>query len=185
MTQKTYAVKKGKSDFFPPEFPTLITFGRSILRWTINIEANCWYDSLGTDNADWNKLCGVTRAISANNVDSCMIAWRPLTTEPGYFEICVYENIGKDNFPHENNIRVVTAGEQFTIEFQPALRDCMYDVFFHRQNSMEHWDFSNFRQRFTLFRRIGLWFGGNQKAPQEMYIRLGFETRRANQDPGI
>lgn len=180
MTQKTYAIRRGQHDFSPAEFPTLIAYGRSILRWKINLEANCWYDSLDTDNADWNKLCGITRAISPNNVDSLMVAWRPLATEPGYFELCVYENIGTSNFPHENNILIVMAGEPFTIEFRPRPReDMMYDVYFLRSTSLQHWDWSNFRQKFTLFRRIGLWFGGNQPAPQQMYIRVGFEMERA------
>lgn len=171
---KTYTVRKGKNDFFPAEFPTLILFGKRSPIWSFSIEANCWYNSLGEDNHDWNKLGGLTRAISANNVDSLIIAWRPLATEHGYFQVCIYENIGKTNQPQEDNLRVVAAGERFSVEFQPNPTSGQYDVYFFRTSSMEHWGTSRFRQRFSLFRRLGLWFGGTSKAPQEMNIRASF-----------
>lgn len=193
---QTFAVRKGKNDFSPPEFPTLIRYGRADLSWTFTIEANCWYDSLGTDNLDWNKLGGITRATSANNVDSLLIAWRPLSTEPGYFQVCIYENIGKTNSPQEDDFRVVAAGERFSVAFK-AVDGGQYDIYFYRfQNRptisggvtesfldkgayMEHWTTSRFRKPFTLFRRIGLWFGGNQPAPQEMYIRAQFKMEKS------
>lgn len=175
---QTFAVRKGKNDFSPPEFPTLIRYGRADLSWTFTIEANCWYDSLGTDNLDWNKLGGITRATSANNVDSLLIAWRPLATEPGYFQVCIYENIGKTNDPQEDNFRVVAAGERFSVEFIP-MQNGQYDIYFHRTSSLEYWTTSRFRKPFTLFRRIGLWFGGNQPAPQEMYIRAQFKMDKS------
>jgi hypothetical protein len=174
MNLQTYSVRKGKNDFSPPEFPTLILFGKRTPSWTFTIEANCWYDSLGADNLDWNKLGGITRAISANNIDSLLIGWRPLPTEPGYFQLCIYENIGKTNQPQEDKLRVVAAGERFSIEFQPNATTGQYDVYFFRTTSMEYWGTSRFRQRFSLFRRIGLWFGGTSLAPQEMSIRAGF-----------
>jgi len=94
--------------------------------------------------------------------------------ERGYYQICIYENIGKTNQPQEDNLRVVAAGERFSVEFQPDPKSGQYDVYFFRSSSMEHWGTSRFRQRFSLFRRLGLWFGGTSKAPQEMYIRAEF-----------
>lgn len=169
---KRFSIKPGQHDFSPRDPLAFYTYNNSKLQWQFRFNANCWYDSLGDDNADWNKLGGITAAFSPNNVDSLLIGWRP-DPQPGYFQVCIYENIGRENRPQENRIKVISSNQFFSVTFLPLNDE--FAINWQIPNfPAEYWTKSNQRKPFKLWRIIGLWFGGNRTAPQEMNIEAEF-----------
>lgn len=180
---KKYTVRKGRHRFSPGRFwPCFLSYGTKVLKWRFKLSASCWYDSLGVDNRDINKLGGITRSSSPNNVDSLLIGWRPLENQPGFFEIFVYENIGTANVPREADPRIVQADEEFEIILVPGLKQpALYHIYFKAGLSLVHWGDSAFRRHFSLFRLVNLWFGGNRTSPQSMDIEAQFWTEDLQQ----
>lgn len=58
-TLTKYTVQQGRHDFTPN--PTLLPGEARSFDGVAKFHTSCWYDSLGADNADWNKLIGVYR----------------------------------------------------------------------------------------------------------------------------
>ena len=106
---RKYEVTQGRHDFTPSPLP-IPTNAKSV-SGSARFHASCWYNSLGVDNQDWNKLAGVYRfADVVKDKNSFILAWRPLTTTPNRFELCLYENIDGANVPHDSAIYQVSGG---------------------------------------------------------------------------
>jgi hypothetical protein len=177
---KRFTIKAGQHDFSPRDPLAFYTYNKSRLSWLINFNADCWYDSLGADNADWNKLGGITSAWSPNDQDSLLIGWRP-DPQPGYFQVCIYENIGRENRPQETRIKVVPSNQFFSVMFMP-FQDEFAITWKMPDDPGEYWTKSNPRKSFKLWRIIGAWFGGNRTAPKAMTIDIEF-NREPLQSP--
>jgi hypothetical protein len=123
---------------------------------------------LGEDNADWNKLCGVYRwGDYRKNKNAVMIGWRPYLEQPGVIEICMYENVGGANRPGKITCTVPTGTR--------------IDFTFHELGGKYRIEVSGFTlgiqtnpMQFKSVGKIYTWFGGNQTAPQDMALKLGW-----------
>ncbi len=160
-----YTVKEGRHDFKPN--PSFLPFpARSFSGWAI-LDSSCWYNNLGVDNQDWNKLWGVSNWPDfRKNKNAFILAWRPYPFNRGWFELVLYENIGGKNYPQEAQPFVVQANKPFNFRFQ-----CWQGKYtlFVDENELG-------KQTAPFeFRSIGWtdsWFGGNRKAPKDMRLWL-------------
>lgn len=160
LTRRT--VQQGKSDFLPNH--TLLPNEARTIDGAAKFHSSCWYNNLGVDNGDWNKLIGAYRyADGLKNKNSFILAWRP-DPLPGTFQLCLYENIAGANVPHESAIYKVKANQlfRFTLEEINGKYTLYLDgIFIDTQRNDK------------LFKIIGIvstWFGGTSKAPWMMWL---------------
>ena len=160
---KKYTVQGGRHDFLPNH--TLLPGEARDFEGVITFHASMWYDNLGEDNHDWNKLFGIYRyADFQKSRNSFILAWRTDTKIVGAFDLVVYENIQGRNVPQENAFVKVRAGQQFRFTFQEL--NGKYKLYIdgallgEQQNSITY----------KVIGIVSAWFGGNRKAPHTMWF---------------
>lgn len=164
---KEYRVGYNRHDFTPSPFP-FPGEARSF-DGVASFDPSCWYNSLGADNADWNKLAGVYKYSDVvKNKNAFMLAWRPDIKIRDVFELVLYENIQGRNVPHESAIYKVKANEQFTFSLDEI--NGKYSLYINnvligtQQND----------HQYKVIGKISAWFGGNRGAPQTMFLYMNF-----------
>jgi hypothetical protein len=168
LTLQRYTVRAGRHNFRPlmPVIPMRRVRGFAVE--AIFSEA-CWYppEALAdpADWDDWSKLLGVTQALSANNRNACMAAWRPGAV-PGMIRIGAYANFPGSSIQWRE-LGHVEAGERIRIECRFSAGAAWF-----KMGDMTHaLDYDPPR----LVRQTGMWHGGNQPAPQWMWIEAAIE----------
>lgn len=160
-------VQEGKSDFVP-NHSALPGEARSF-DGIARIHASCWYDVLGVDNADYNKLAGVYRYIDGvKDKNSFILAWRPHIAIRNRFELCLYENIAGANVPHDSATNYVNGGELFTFRLEEL--NGKYKLYVNETLLGEQRN----NIRYTVIGKVSAWFGGNRKAPWTMWLEMDF-----------
>lgn len=160
---KKYTVQQGKHDFLPN--PTLLPGEARDFDGVITFHESMWYDNLGVDNADWNKLFGVYRYFDfKKNQNAFILAWRPDLKIRGAFDLILYENIAGANAPKESAFIKVRSGEQF--RFTLSEINGVYSLYING-------NLVGTQQNERAFKTIGIvsaWFGGNRTAPHMMWF---------------
>ena len=161
-----YVCQAGQHDFKPSPVP--FPFAAKTMTGWAALHESCWYDDLGEDTQDWNKLAGLYRwADAVKNKNSFILAWRPDPIRT-VFQLCLYENIDGANRPHESAIYKVKAGEGFTFMFLE--NDGKYTLYINstavgiQDNGL----------RYKTIAKISAWFGGNRTAPHDMSLRMDY-----------
>ena len=164
---KKYTVREGQHDFTPSPAP-LPYQAKTVSGWAV-LHTSCWYDNLGEDNYDWNKLAGFYRwSDIIKNKNSFQIGWRPDVKIRDVFELVLYENIDGRNVPKESAIYKVNAGQKFYFDF--VCLNGKYTLYINgvligkQENDV----------KFGSVGKISAWFGGTSKAPQTMWIYMDF-----------
>lgn len=172
---RIFEVKKGKHDFWPVEFRSiwrLRNFG--LLRYEVVFDKSCEYILPGEDQGDFNKGGGVSFDAFSNTKNAALWGWRHTPGAgidlTGYFHENGERQIG---IPEQLVAMTVQPGERVFIEVWRAF--FTWKVTFVRLNAdgegiafAEHE--RTFKRSFALGYRVGLWFGGNQPAPQGMQV---------------
>ena len=163
----TYVCKAGQHDFRPSPVP--FPFAAKTMTGLARLDSSCWYNSLGVDNQDWNKLSGVYRWVDGyKNINSFILAWRPDTLQRGLFSLILYENIAGANVPHESAVYKVRAGQGFSFWFlESGGKYTLWingNVIGTQQND----------RIYKTVSKVSAWFGGNRKAPHDMSMQLSF-----------
>lgn len=164
---KLYICKAGQHDFKPSPVP--FPFAAKTMTGWASLDSSCWYNDLGEDMQDWNKLAGVYRwADVVKNKNSFILAWRPDIKIRDVFELCLYENINGANRPHESAIYKVRAGEGFTFWLQES--SGKYALWINGT----YLDDQDNDRPFGTVGKISAWFGGNRTAPHDMSLQMDF-----------
>lgn len=163
LTPTKRTVQQGKNDFVPNH--TFLPGEARTIEGVAKFHTSMWYNSLGVDNGDWNKLIGIYRyADIYKNVNSFILAWRPDIKIRDCFELCLYENIAGANVPHESAIFKVKQDQLFRFKLEELNgKYTLYidGVLVDSQRNMKP------------FKTIGIvsaWFGGTSKAPHTMWL---------------
>jgi len=164
---RRYTVREGSHDFTPSPLPMPVN--AKSFSGSARIHASCWYDGLGVDNDDWNKLAGLYRFSDVVKFKNAFIlAWRPLNKIKNRFELCLYENIEGANVPHDSAIYQVNGGELFT--FEMVYTNNKYSMYVNgnllgtQRNDITY----------NVIGKISAWFGGNQTAPWTMFLEMDY-----------
>jgi hypothetical protein len=160
---KTYTCKQSAHDFTPNPFPRPYLFPvRCEVRF--RLDASCWYtrDQLGSRWRAWKKIKGLTGALSWNNSNSVMFAYRSTEVE-NLFELSAYVN-----YPGKK-ITAVPLGTFAAGEEQVG------EIAFARTAAVFMWKniepvLIDFRRPW-LMREIGPWFDSIAPAPHEMKMQ--------------
>lgn len=165
----TLTVKEGKHDFKPSIFPWPRLMSNKVLYFEYTLTESCWYDSLGSDNYDFNKAVGLYQWLDfAKNFNAFMLAWRPKLDHQFYFECVPYENVNKGIIANEDKIRVYKAGDVIKGYFKPNELGC--ELYLVLEDSVILWHKSKLST--WLYGIVDSWFGGNRYSPQEMNVEL-------------
>ena len=165
----TLTVKAGQHDFKPSIFPWPRLLSDKVLYFEFTLTESCWYDSLDSDNCDFNKAVGLFKYLDfAKNFNAFMFAWRPKIDQVNYFECVPYENRAKAILANEDKIRVYKAGELIKGYFKPSLTGC--ELYLILEDSIILWHKSNLST--WLYGIVDSWFGGNNVSPQDMMVHL-------------
>ena len=161
-----YVCKAGQHDFKPSPIP--FPFAAKTMTGWASLDSSCWYDDLGVDNQDWNKLAGVYRwADVVKNKNSFILAWRPDPIR-NVFQLCLYENIDGANRPHESAIYKVNANQGFSFWFAESNGEYILFVdstFLGEQDN---------DKPFKTIGKISAWFGGNRTRDYDMSLQMDF-----------
>lgn len=171
-----YTVQKGEHDF-KPNNQVFFTF-KSKVSGSFRMDVSMWFSredpdySHGEDVKDWNKLAGVTWFFSGNSNRSAMLAWRPVESEKGLFQLAGYVNPLGGGFKAEK-IMQVRAGE--LIDFKVIWSAGM--AVFKIRRPGEDWIFAQMPLDDPpwwgrIYRQLGPWFGGNRAAHKRMELIL-------------
>jgi hypothetical protein len=164
---KEYRVGQNRHDFTPSPFP--VPGEARSFDGVAYFDPSCWYNSLGVDNADWNKLAGVYKYSDlVKNRNAFILAWRPDTKIEGMFELCMYENIQGKNVPKESAIYKVRANERFTF----ALDEINGKYSLYVNNTLLGTQQNG--HTYKVIGKISAWFGGNRTAPRTMWLYMNF-----------
>ncbi len=165
---KKYTVQQNQHDFTPSPAP-LPYQAKPVSGWAV-LHTSCWYDNLGVDNADWNKLFGFYRYSDiVKNKNAFILAWRPDPQIRDLFQLCLYENIDGRNVPKESAIYKVRQGEKFYFDF--VLNQGKYTLLIN--GNLIGTQSSDVKYR--TVGRISAWFGGDKKAPHLMWLYMNFQ----------
>jgi hypothetical protein len=152
-------------------------FGKYSELITLDLTASCWYDVKEFEGKNsWNKAGGVGAALSKNNQNALLLAWRPAATFPN-FEAAIYENDSKGG-------RKVHSVISFSIYDTACLslikdgRSIQSDIFYVTAGD-NHYIRKEQRSYLwaktpSLLRRRGPWFGGLFPAPHDMEKWVSF-----------
>jgi len=161
-----YVCKAGQHDFKPSPVP--FPFAAKTMTGWASLDSSCWYNDLGEDTQDWNKLAGLYRwADVVKNKNSFILACRPDPMR-NVFQLCLYENIDGANRPHESAIYKVNANQGFSFWFAESNGEYILFVdgtFLGEQDN---------DKPFKTIGKISAWFGGNQTAPHDMSLQMDF-----------
>jgi len=164
---RLYTVRAGQHDFTPSPLP--IPGEARTLEGTAKFMPSCWYDNLGEDQSDWNKLAGVYKwSDVVKNKNSVILAWRPDIKTRDMFDLILYENIDGANVPKESGVYKIKAGEEFRFMF--AELGGQYLLYVNgtllgtQANDIDY----------KVIGKISAWFGGNRTAPHDMHIYMNF-----------
>lgn len=171
-TFKTYTVKKGRHF----SFPRVLSFDRKVekVRWDVIFANNADYliaknGKTNIDQKDWNKLCGVFYNLLNTRDETAMIGWR-YNQETCLIELAPYYHIdgSRDMFPPMMEVQRL---ESFSVELSIDRKVKKYKW------KLQKLDFETTHEMPFIHSRktngyINFYFGGNQKAPQQVSCQM-------------
>lgn len=164
---KSYKVKKGKHDFKPTDSIGIANPCLKEIKYKVVFTESCKYILPGEDQDDWNKGGGVSFSLLSNRKNSVMWAWR---YKPVFdrIQLCAYwhENGVAHYAETENDFPFAcNPGEEITISIRKAGKDWFVDFRAH-----DGYFQKPVTAKGTPIRPIGVYFGGNRPAPQDIEI---------------
>lgn len=161
-----YTVREGQHAFTPP---VSLNIGRGWKRigWKCRLTESCVYDFGNADQADWNKLAGVSFHLSTNHKNSIMFGWR-WNPALQVFDLNSYAHIAGETFMGGPAVSVAPDTPFFVwmeIDYAAAYVRLTFNV-----GDFTRVEFVNFPDIPRWNREIGAWFGGNREAPHQMTI---------------
>jgi len=185
---KAYTIKKGQHDFKPRDGFGLIWWPK-IKKRVLTVEFEFGKDALfdpGNDKDlqhDWNKLPGISLGYpwTKKNKNAIMVGWRPKDGE--FLECTFYINRDFDHNAPDHPRIDLRPGERAGYAIWPTSKSEWRAVFYAIN---EKGQFTSMSEQLRIKHRssflmapIGLWFGGNKTAPQDMsiYVNRGYELQ--------
>lgn len=152
--------------------------------WKVRFRDSCRYDHGDADQADWNKLPGLSWNLFTNHDDAVMLGWR-WNTEKDAFELAPYLHL--DGEPIHSFTEPVQVGSKETFWFAVGAYygapKAHLQIWFGDGSTKQYPPFW-FYDLGVWARVIHAWFGGNKTAPHDMYLEYEQVTRWAQDVDG-
>jgi len=170
MSFKTFKVKKNRHYSRPRRFK--LYRKPNWLRTSAIFQSNCDYDLKDADQQDWNKLTGLTFSWNPLH-ETAMVGWR-YNRETKLIELCGYYHVNKGRHFTEP-LMSVKIGERVDTFIQVDYKKKVYRVIIEKGDDIVTHEYP-FTHNKSWTKRINLWFGGNEKAPQTISIKMEYQT---------
>lgn len=175
MSLRIYTVKAGKHDFWPPE-PRTPHFRQGFSwTWEVVFDATCRYTLPGEDQGDFNKGGGVSFNLLSNNRNAVMWGWR-YQPKNDMIQLCLYINKdGKKQIGHDGDLvqLEIPIAERAKIQltYLGGNTWAMGFYWLDADDRIIDAELVHFTIKTpTILYRLGLWFGGNRPAPNDMQV---------------
>ncbi len=137
--------------------------------WRCKFGANTNYDLKDVDQLDWNKLLGLYYNLLNTMADTVMVGWR-YNKEMDLIEMNAYYHVDKGR-DYTETLMTVKREEEFLVTILVDYNKKTYTVILERpRDGKKVQDSFVFNHNRKLAMDINTWFGGNEKAPQEIHI---------------
>ena len=167
---KKRIIYKGFHRSLPYKFPILKRWKKNRITWSgtfVFDSPTCAYNLGNEDQGDWNKLGGICFGILGVHKDCFRFVWRyNLKTRKMEIAAGMYCN-GARTF---NRITAINLGEEMTYTLELTRSGKEIEINFTCSNGKSYNTKYEITRKPWLNFGIGLYFGGNQKAPQKMII---------------
>lgn len=163
----TFRIPSGKHYARPFRFG--LWWNRKQFTWKVTFTESCRYDLGTVDQLDTNKLCGVGYFPGFHHVDSARFGWR-YNTSTSLIELLAYCYVNKERI-----IKPIAACEiDKEYELRLYVGNGLYSLYATNPVTNAYAGYVTVRYTHRKKIQYGLWpyFGGNQKAPQEIKIEL-------------
>lgn len=169
---KLYKIKEGKHSASPSTFLKL-RYKPSIFKGLVEF-IDATYDLKDIDQKDWNKLTGLSFHLFTNHKNSVMIGWR-YNLDTKRIELNSYNHIdGKTIYTKtldSLNPETETLEYEFTIDYSTKTVKLMMYIRSTDHVRIAGQETINFTRLGCITREINVYFGGNEKAPKNIYIK--------------
>ena len=145
-----------------------IWWRRPVFTWQVTFDQSCRYDLKSVDQGDYNKLIGIGY-LWHHHKDSARFGWR-YWPDTGQIELSAYCYIsGRRTIYH---IALVEIGRKCRLQLNVTKLAYVFDVYDLDAGKSAGGCSLLHLHRKRLQYRLGLYFGGNAVAPNEMSIQL-------------
>lgn len=164
-------IKKGRHYPFPGfmiQLPKWVSKKKpTYMRRCFKFTESCLFDLHDEDQWDVNKLFGFS--IGWHHKTSFRFGWRPIL-ETEQIEIVAYEYHGGMRQKTRPIHRVeINSTYQFLLSYHPAEQKTEYSIL-NTKKLINLFEFPYLKKKSGLGYTLGLYFGGNEKAPQDVTI---------------
>lgn len=144
-------------------------WNRKSFQWKVRFTDSCRYDLQTDDQFDTNKLCGIGFIPGFHHKDSARFGWRYIT-DTGQVEIMSYCYINGNRIIQ--HLAFCEIGKDYDL-YLKVLSSCYY-MAIHDHGKVPTIGFTwiDHRHHKKLGYRLGIYFGGQATAPQEIKIEL-------------
>lgn len=169
---KLYKIKEGKHSASPSTFLNF-RYKPSVFKGLVKF-TDASYDLGDKDQKDWNKLTGLSFHLFTNHKNSVMIGWR-YNLKTKRIEINSYNHInGKTIYtkPLDSlNPETEKLEFEFMIDYSTDTVKLMMYIREIDQVRIAGQETINFTKLKCITREINVYFGGNEKASKDIYIK--------------
>ena len=167
---KKRTIFKGFHRALPYKFPRLKRWKNDRITWsgTFSFDPEtCAYDLGNEDQSDWNKLGGLCFGILGIHKDCFRFVWRyNLKIKKMEIAAGMYCNETRTF----NRITAINLGDELTCTLEVTRNNKNLTINFLCSNGKSYTSTYTIKRNPKLIFSVGLYFGGNQKAPQKMII---------------
>lgn len=162
---KKYTIKKGQHSTTGLNFG--LTFNTQV-KFKCKFDKSCLYEFNDIDSYDINKLCGFSTTWF-HHKQSGRIGWRCINNEK--FELVTYSySNGFRDLKESNTLAIVYPDQEFTVTVSD--HETFYQYVFEMDNQRRIMNNRKKKDWFLFHYLLYPYFGGNKKAPHDMFIYL-------------
>ena len=163
-----FLIEKGEHAAHPTLIAGIQAIEVTSQKWEVVFGEGTNYDLANIDQADYNKLCGRTFDLLDRNYEAAMIGWR-YNSMNGMIELVGFFN-QEDEHYIIGPIMEVAQCEVFEVQLSIDFDAKIYSwVITKEDGSFQQYSFQ-FQHDLRASYEVNVYFGGNQRAPQDMQI---------------
>lgn len=164
-----FTVKKGKHNFKPDKW--CVWWKPKGINFNATFHENANYDLEDADQLDWNKLVGLTWSLDPLK-ETAMVGWR-YNKKDDTIELNAYYHVDRSRDFTEPLV-AIKRGESIYGYVIHDRKKKEYQIGFHN-DKVANGHVINSPNRRKVARLINPWFGGNERAPQDISLDLNYK----------
>lgn len=162
-----FRIHTGKHRARPLRFG--LWWNRKSFAWSVKFTDSCRYDLKTDDQFDTNKLCGIGYIPGFHHKDSARFGWR-YWPDKGWVELMAYCYVGGKRIIQ--NLEFCEIGKTYHLQLNITEDSYVFNVFDPAFDKAVGGTSIPITHKKKLGYRLGVFFGGNRPASQDIQIQL-------------